>query len=239
MLPWKHLDTATVPGSSSQLHLWQRDQEFSIRVGRAELMNSRVYSSEDSFSELGCARVRDRPGIRLLIGGLGMGYSLRSALNQLRSDAQVVVAELVPQVIAWNRDVFGHLAGHPLRDPRVILHEIDVARLLRESPKQFDLIMLDVDNGPEGLTRKSNDGLYTREGLMTACAALRPRGVLGYWSASPDRVFVRKLKSVGLQVEETTLRAANGRGTKHTIWLATLTASHGPSPRRPKKPQGQ
>jgi spermidine synthase len=223
MIPWKHLDTATVPGSSSQLHLYQRDQEFSIRVDRAELMNSRVYTSEDGFSQLGCERVKDRRGLRVLIGGLGMGYSLRSALNQLRKDARVVVAELVPQVAAWNRELFGHLAGHPLRDRRVTLEVKDVGQLMRESKAGFDLIMLDVDNGPEGLTRKSNDWIYGHEGLVAAREALSPRGVVGYWSSSADRGFVKRLRQVGFDVEELSLRSGvGGRGAKHTIWFGVV-----------------
>jgi len=222
MIPWKHLDSAAVPGSQTVLNLYQRDQEFSIRVDRAELMNSRVYSSEDGFSELGCARVADRPKPRMLIGGLGMGYSLRSALEALPADAEVVVSELVPKVAAWNREHFGHLANHPLRDPRVTLREIDVGRLLRESRQEYDLILLDVDNGPEGLTRKSNDWIYSRAGLLAARAALRARGVLGYWSSGPSQAFVRRMRAAGFDVDEIKLYAVNGRGARHVIWLATV-----------------
>ena len=226
MIPWKLLDTAAVPGSSSQLYLYQRDHEFSIRVGHIELMNSRVYTSEDGFSQLGCERVRDRPGLRVLIGGLGMGYSLRSALNKLRPDARVVVSELVPQVAVWNREWLGHLAGHPLRDPRVTLKVMDVGELLRASKAEFDLIMLDVDNGPEGLTRKTNDWIYGRDGLLAARAALSPRGVVGYWSSSPDRGFVRRLKQVGFDVEEISIRSgAGGKGLRHPVWFAVVRSA--------------
>jgi spermidine synthase len=221
MIPWKLLDTARVPGSQSELRFYQRDKEFSIRVDGFELMNSRVYTSEDGFSELGCARIEGRKKPRVLIGGLGMGYSLRSALDHLPRNAEVVVAELVPQIVTWNRDYIGHLAGHPLRDSRVQLRELDVGQVLRESRGQFDLIMLDVDNGPEGLTRKANDRLYDRQGIATARDALRPEGVLGYWASGPNQAFARRLRESGLDVKETSLRATKGsRGVKHTIWLA-------------------
>ena len=222
MIPWKLLDTACVPGSKTELRLYQRDREFSIRVDGYELMNSRVYtSSEDGFSALGCARMEGRRKPRVLIGGLGMGYSLRTALDNLPKGAEVVVAELVPQVVAWNRDHLGHLARHPLRDSRVRVRESDVGVVLRESRGQFDLIMLDVDNGAEGLTRKANDRLYNRGGIATARDALRPEGVLGYWAAGPDQAFARRLRESGLDVKEISIRAAKAsRGVKHTVWLA-------------------
>lgn len=232
MIPWQHLDTVTVPGSSSELRLYCRDQEFSIRADGIELMNSRAYSSEDGFSELGCARIAGRRRPKVLIGGLGMGYSLRSALNKLPPDAEVVVSELVPRVAQWNRERLGHLAGHPLRDSRVTLREIDVAQLMRAERGAFDLIMLDVDNGPEGLTRRSNDRIYSRAGLLEARAALRPRGVLGFWSSGPDQSFVRRLQQVGFKVEECALRAVNGHGVRHTIWLAVVQSAQREAVRR-------
>lgn len=223
MNPWKLLDTAAVPGDNTELSLYQRDDEYSIRVDGHELMNSRVFSSEDGFSQLGCERIRDRDQARVLIGGLGLGYSLKAALEELPADAEVVVAELVPKVASWNREIFGHLADHPLRDMRVTLREQDVARVLRDSRGSFDLIMLDVDNGPEGLTRKANDWLYSRAGLQAARAALRSDGVLGYWSSGPNQRFVRRLQDVGFEVEESTLRAADGAyGITHTVWFATI-----------------
>jgi spermidine synthase len=162
----------------------------------------------------------------MLIGGLGMGYSLRSALNALPPDAEVVVSELVPEVAVWNRELFGHLADHPLRDPRVVLREVDVARVMREAKQEYDLILLDVDNGPEGLTRQSNDWLYSHPGIMVARAALRPRGVLGYWSSGPDQSFSRRLRGAGLDVQEIPLHAANGcYGVRHVIWLAVVQRS--------------
>src|SRR4051812_41970650 len=165
MIPWRLLDHAPVPNGQGELFLYARDDEFSIRVSGIELMNSRAYSKEDALSALGCARVKDRKRPQVLIGGLGMGYALATALSALDASAEVVIAELVPAVVRWNREVFGHLAGHPLRDPRVTLREEDVGRVLQERPNRYDAILLDVDNGPEGLTRKDNDRLYSHAGL--------------------------------------------------------------------------
>ena len=221
MNPWKLLDSAPVPGSQGELRLYQRDAEFSIRVDRFELMNSRVYASEDALSELGCARVGARTGTRVLIGGLGMGYSLRTALAALGDDAEVVIAELVPAVVQWNREYLGHLADHPLRDPRVTVREQDVARVIREAPAAYDAILLDVDNGPEGLIRKANDWIYARPGLLAARAALRPQGVLGVWSSTPEPAFVQRMRRAEFEVEEVAVRArGKGQGARHTIWLA-------------------
>jgi spermidine synthase len=221
MNPWKLLDSAAVPGSAGELRLYQRDAEFSIRVDRYELMNSRVYASEDALSELGCARVQSRPAVRVLIGGLGMGYSLRTALAGLALDAEVVVAELVPAVVRWNRDFFGHLADHPLRDTRVSVREQDVARVIREAPAAFDAILLDVDNGPDALIRKGNDWIYSRPGLLAARAALRPEGVLGVWSSTPEPAFVQRMRRAEFEVEEVAVRArGKGQGARHTIWLS-------------------
>jgi spermidine synthase len=225
MIPWKLLDTAPVPGTQDSVRLYQRATEFSIRVDRFELMNSRVYASEDALSELGCARIQARPKARVLIGGLGMGYSLRTALHALADDAEVVVSELVPAVVTWNRDVLGHLADHPLRDPRVTIRAEDVARVIREAPAAYDAILLDVDNGPEGLIRKANDWIYGRPGLAAARAALRPEGVLGVWSCSPDRAFAQRLRRGAFEVEEIAVRARGpGQGSRHTIWLAKPAA---------------
>jgi spermidine synthase len=228
MIPWRLLDCAQVPDGEGELRLYARGDEFSIRVGRTELMNSRVYASEDALSEIGCARVRDRARARVLIGGLGMGYSLRTALAALGPDAEVVVAELVPAVVTWNREQLGHLAGHPLRDPRVRLREADVARVIAEQRSAYDAILLDVDNGPDGLTRKGNDRLYGATGLARARDALRPRGVLGVWSQGPDDAFVRRMQRANLEVEQINVTArGHGRGARHTIWLAKTKQARG------------
>jgi spermidine synthase len=222
MNPWIRLATTPIPGSTGQMHLFQRAEEYSIRVERHELMNSRVYASEDALSELGCARIRERPKARVLIGGLGMGYSLRTALACVGPDAEVVVAELVPALVTWNRDVFGHLADHPLRDSRVTVREEDVSKVIADGRRSYDAILLDVDNGPEGLTRKSNDKIYARNGLQSARAALRKGGVFGVWSSSPDRAFVKRLQQAEFEVDEIMVRARGERGgARHTIWLST------------------
>jgi len=234
MIPWEDLESVTVPGSCSELTLHQRGKEFSIRVNGKELMNSRAYCSEDAFSELACAQIQNKPRPRVLIGGLGMGYSLRSALNHLPPEAEIIVAELVPRVVQWNRELFGHLADHPLRDIRVKLRETDVACLLREAHNAYDLILLDVDNSPDALVRSANDWIYSHAGLIAAREALRPGGVLGVWSSSPDNRFVRRLQQVGFDVEESSLRAVTKTsGAWHTIWLAVVRSGrHRLAPRK-------
>lgn len=223
MVPWKLLDRAPVPGNGPELVLYSRGEEFSIRVATTELMNSRVYSREDPLSKIGCARIRDRKKARVLIGGLGMGFSTITALDNLGADAEVVVAELVPGVVKWNREVFGHLAGHPLRDRRTTLREDDVARVIRGSKHGFDAILLDVDNGPDGLTRRNNDWLYSDTGIAYARDAVRANGIVGYWSAASDRAFVKRLKRAQLNVEEIEFGAqGRGRGARTVLWIATL-----------------
>ena len=222
MIPWRLLDRAGVPGGSAELQLHARGEEFSIRVDGQELMNSRVYSKTDALSEIGCARVRDRRRARVLIGGLGMGYALATALAALERDAEVVVSELVPSVVAWNQSWLGHLAGHPLKDPRVTVRQADVGLVLKQSPGAYDAVLLDVDNGPEGLTRRENDRLYAPAGLRVARAALRPQGVLGIWSAGPRAGFARRLQAARFEVEEIPITArGGGRGARHVLWLAT------------------
>ena len=221
MIPWKSLDSARVPGDGTELRLYERGGEFSIRVNGCELMNSRVHGSEDALAEFACARIAGLPSPRVLIGGLGMGYTTAAALHRLGAGSRVVVAELVPAVVAWNRSFLAELAGHPLQDPRVTVREADVALILREERRAYDAILLDVDNGPAGLTRKGNDRLYTEAGLAAAFAALRPAGVLAVWSASPDRAFARRLCRAGFDVDELPVRARGaGGGSRHTIWLA-------------------
>jgi spermidine synthase len=221
MTPWILLDSAAVPGDGGELRLYRRGDEFSIRiVGRGELMNSRVHGSEDALAEHSCARLADRVKPRLLIGGLGMGFTLAAALRHVGDRAQVVVAELVPAVVAWNRGPLGAQAGHPLQDPRVTVREGDVARIIKAEPQAYDAILLDVDNGPEGLTREQNDWLYGMNGLTAAYAALRPQGVLAVWSAGPDRDFMQRLRKLGFEVDEVRVRARGSKGARHVIWFA-------------------
>ncbi len=222
MRPWQLIDSGAIPdGGRLQLH--RRGEEYSILVvGEGELMSTRKHGSEEALAQLACQRLADKASARVLVGGLGMGFTLAAALQQLGPDAEVVVAELVPAVVAWNRQYLGHYAGKPLEDPRTTVHQGDVAQLLRQPGSGFDAIMLDVDNGPEGLTRRDNNWLYTAAGLTATRAALRPGGVLAVWSASPDRQFSERLSRCGFSTETHQVRAHGGgkRGARHTIWLA-------------------
>ena len=210
-----------MPGHGGELRLYRRGDEFSIKVvGRGELMNSRAHGSEDALAEQTCARLVNRISPQLLIGGLGMGFTLAAALRHLGDRAQVVVVELVPAVVAWNRGPLGEPAGYPLEDSRVSVREGDVARVLKLGQQAFDAILLDVDNGPEGLTRSQNDWLYGMDGLNAAYAALRPQGMLAVWSAGPDPDFVQRLHKVGFEVEELRVRAHGSKGARHIIWFA-------------------
>lgn len=221
MNDWEFLASAQAPGGSEVLALYRRHGEFSIRVKDCQLMDSCVYGSEEALAELACARLANRERAYVLIGGLGMGFTAAAALRQLGTGSRVVVAELVPAVVAWNRDFLGHLAGHPLADPRLSVRVADVAQVIREAADTYDAILLDVDNGPEGLTWRGNDWLYAAVGLRAAYAALRPGGVLAVWSAGPHRAFARRLSAVGFTVEEVISRARGRRGGRqHLIWLA-------------------
>jgi spermidine synthase len=222
MSPWKLIDTAAIPGSPSELRLYQRAEDFSIQVDERELMNSRANESEAAFAVLGCERVAGRSRLRVLIGGLGLGFSLRAALDHLPGDAAVDVAELVPAVATWNRERLGHLAEHPLRDRRVQLLETDVARVLQDQRGRYDLVLLDVDNGPDELMRSDNDWLYGATGLAAARGALKSRGVLGIWSHAPSASFEDRLRAAGFQLEQVQLPAAHGcYGIEHTVWFAS------------------
>lgn len=221
MIPWEMLDSAQVPGNGGKLSLYRRGGEFSVRINGCELMNSRVHGSEDALAELACARLSGIPNSRVLIGGLGMGYTLAAALRLLTSGTTVVMAELVPEVVKWNRGPLAELAGHPLNDKRVNIQIIDVGQIIKTKAQAFDAILLDVDNGPEGLARKSNDWLYSSAGLDAAFAALRPAGVLAVWSAVPSTAFSRRLCQTGFKVNEHKARArGSSGGGQHTIWLA-------------------
>ncbi len=219
-IPWEFLDSAQVPGGEGELRLYQREGHFSIRiVGHGELMNTLVHGSEDALAERTCAMLKSTKP-KLLIGGLGMGFTLAAALGRLGDEAWVVVAELIPAVVEWNRGPLGRHAGYPLNDARVEVREMDVARVIKAEKNTYDVILLDVDNGPEGLTRRANDWLYGVNGLNAAYAALRPEGVLAVWSAGPDRVFMQRLRKVGFEVEEVRVRARGSKGARHIIWFA-------------------
>ena len=199
MIPWIELDSAKVPGGREELRLKRRGSEFSIMLGANELMNSRLSGSEEALARLACARIGDRRGATVLIGGLGMGFTLRAALDELALDARVVVAELVPSVVAWARGPMAELFAGSLDDPRVNVREADVADLIASGNGVYDAILLDVDNGPDGLSRSANDRLYDMQGLAAARAALAPGGVLAIWSSHPDRRFRRAAAPIRLR----------------------------------------
>jgi spermidine synthase len=218
VIRWRELDRARSPGGRDEITLHQRGDGLSIRIGGKELMNSRRHGSEAALAVLACERVRHRAGARVLVGGLGMGYTLAAALEVCGRDARVVVLELFPAVVSWNHGVVGELAGHPLRDARVDVRVGDVAEVVRAG-EPFDAILLDVDNGPDGLTQQSNDWLYGAAGLAAARRALRDKGVLAVWSAAPDPAFVRRLARAGFEVETHRVRARPGAGDRHVIYL--------------------
>ena len=222
MIPRILIDTAPIPGGG-ELRLFQRGTEFSIMLGANELMNSRLSGSEQALAHLACETLATRPAPRMLIGGLGMGFTLRAALEVLGPQARIDVAELVPAVIAWARGSMADVFGMSLDDRRVKIIEGDVGAIIRAAPARYDAVLLDVDNGPDGLTREGNDALYTIAGLNAAKAALRDGGVLAVWSSGPDAGFTQRLRRSGFAVQEKSVRAHARGGARHVIWLATKT----------------
>jgi spermidine synthase len=221
LIPWEHLAAAKIPDSEGELRLMRRGTEYSIMTGGTELMNSRLSGSEKSLATLACERIEGRPAPRILIGGLGMGFTLRAALEVLPADAKIVVAELIPQVLDWARGPMAALFGDCLDDPRVTIRLGDVAIPIAESDGAFDAMLLDVDNGPGGLDRAANDGLYGIDGLLTARRALTPGGVLAVWSAAPNDDFFRLLRRSFTVEEKRVSATGTGKGARHVIWLAT------------------
>ncbi len=223
MLPRTLIDSAEIPGGGT-LRLIRRGEEWSITLGANELMNSRLSGSEEALAELALARVAGVAPpvpIRVLIGGLGMGFTLRAALRLLGRDARVTVAELVPAVVEWAQGPMAAVHGDSLDDPRVAVRTADVAALIGEALGAWDAILLDVDNGPDGIVTAGNDRLYDERGLRAARRALRPGGVLAVWSSAPSPAFTRRLGRAGADVEEHIVRAHKGRsGARHTVWLA-------------------
>jgi spermidine synthase len=226
MIPWIHLHTATVPGGGGELRLLRRGNELSIMAGAITLMNSRTSGSETALAEFVCDRLRGRRDCRILIGGYGMGFTLRAALAGLGPDAHILVAELVPAVLEWAQGDMAELTADSFGDPRVSIREADVGDLIASGRASFDAILLDVDNGPDGLSRSANDSLYDLRGLETARKALRPRGLFAIWSAAPNRGFVSRLGQAGFAVEEIKIRANKGRGARNVIWAATNMADN-------------
>ncbi|MBK5265384.1 MAG: spermidine synthase [Alphaproteobacteria bacterium] len=225
MIPRELIGTAQIPGGE-QLRLVSHGRDFMILLDRNELMSTRMRGSEEALATMSCARIADRTKSHLLIGGYGMGFTLRAALAVLPLDASVTLSELVPEIIVWARGPMQELTAGCLDDPRVQIVQDDVAAVIRSSPSMFDAILLDVDNGPDGLVRDANNQLYSERGLQAAKAALRPGGILAIWSAGKDDAFAHRLKNAGFTVNEIAVRArSNGKGAKHVIWFAGLTAT--------------
>jgi len=220
MKPTRLLDTATTPdGGPITLH--EHDGALTIRVGGVELMSTRQHHSEERLAELACAGLRQRGGAAVLIGGLGLGFTLRATLRHVAADATILVAELIPAVIAWNRDPAHRLAADALADPRVDVVAGDVADVLVAGPGRFDAIMLDVDNGASGLTAAGNDRLYTAKGLGAARASLRPRGRLAVWSADDDPRFLERMREAGFAVDAVKARTHPTGGWWNTLYVGT------------------
>lgn len=223
MRHWNKLGQAKIPGADQDLILFEGKDDFFIKLsGGYELMSTRKHASEDALGSLPCQRVKDHSNARILIGGLGMGFTLAAVLKSVGNNAQVTVAELIPEVVDWNRGPLGMRSGMPLNDRRTNIYIGDVAELLRNSHASFDVIALDVDNGPEGLTKRANDWLYSMPGILAAQAALSSGGVLAYWSAESDPTFRNRLFDCGFDVDEKKVFAHGNKGAKHTIWLATI-----------------
>jgi spermidine synthase len=221
LIPWVHLGSARVPDGDGELRLMRRGSEYSIMTGGIELMNSRMSRSEQALATLACDALAGRSAPRVLIGGLGMGFTLRAALEVLPTPARVVVAELVPAVVEWARGPMAEIFGDCLTDPRVALEVCDVGQAIRAADAVYDAILLDVDNGPGGLDREANDSLYAMDGLRAARRALTAQGVLAVWSSAPDEAFSHRLEQAGFDSEAVRVNAhRKGRGARHIIWLA-------------------
>lgn len=221
MTPRILIGTANIPGGD-EMRLFQRGADFMIVLDRNELMSTRMSGSEEALANLTCERLAGRAAPALLIGGYGMGFTLRAALAALGPKAVLTVAELVPEILAWARGPMAELTAACLDDPRVRVRETDVGAIIDAEANGYDAILLDVDNGPDGLTRKANDRLYSMRGLAAARRALKLGGVLAIWSAAPDTAFARRLGDAGFAVEEVSVSArSNGKGARHVIWFAT------------------
>lgn len=234
--PWVLIDTVPLPDGRGDIRLIQRADEFSIMLGTIALMNSRLSGSEEAMASLTWARISDRPHAHMLIGGLGMGFTLRAALAELPSTARITVAELIPAVVTWARGPMASIFGNCLDDPRVEIKINDVRAVIKSARGRYDAILLDVDNGPDGLTVETNDALYSLAGLNAAKAALRPGGILAVWASAPDRAFTERLRRAGFAVAEERVRAnRKSRGSRHVIWLATKPVNRSAPPGQPQK----
>jgi spermidine synthase len=220
MKPRELVAVAAVPGGVGKLQCYCHDGAYSLWLDRTELMSSRVHESEELLADVVLQALGPRPAPRVLVGGLGMGFTLARTLAGVDAGARVDVVELLPEVVDWNREHFGHLAGHPLRDPRVAVTVGDVGATLAASAEAFDAILLDVDNGPEALVHADNARLYAPAGLIVARKALRPGGVLGVWSSAEAPTFAGRLQGCGFTVATHRTRARGHKGPRRTIWTA-------------------
>jgi spermidine synthase len=221
MRPIELLSEIQAP-DGTHVALTRHDREFIILAGGKPLMSSRMHGSEQALAAFGCRHIPPHDAC-VLIGGLGMGFTLRATLDGLPPDATVVVAELIPEVVEWNRGVLGPLANHPLQDARVKIEVGDVGVVIRASRARFHAILLDVDNGPDAFTATGNVALYGDDGLAAARAALRPRGILAVWSAWEDRRFEQRLRYAGFTVKVERVRARLKQGgPRHTIFIGAL-----------------
>lgn len=219
MIPWEKLDKENT-AAGAELALFRRGEEYVIRINGHDLMGSRLHDSEEELATRGCAECATKANARVLVGGLGLGFTLRAALNTLMPTAEVHVAELVPAVVRWNRDVLAHLAGRPLEDPRVTVIEGDVVQTIATAKNSYDAIMLDVDNGPDAFTIDTNASMYGRKGIARIATALRPRGVFSLWSVGGDPKFTERLKQGGFTAKAVQVPARKGTGMRHTLWIA-------------------
>jgi spermidine synthase len=219
---WITIESTTVPASDTELTLSQCNGDFAIRISgeSGDLMNSRRHHSEDALAEFACTRLSAIENAQILVGGLGMGFTLAAVLKTVGVSAEVIVAELVPAVVEWNRGLLGRCAGRPIEDGRTRVHLGDVADLLKQRADKFDAILLDVDNGPEPMTHSDNEWLYSLAGLICIYEKLRPEGIVAIWSAKADQAFTNRLKKTGFNVQLRTVRARPGKGSRHTIFVA-------------------
>jgi spermidine synthase len=219
---WITIESTTVPGSDTELTLSQCNDDFAIRLSGlpGDLMNSRRHHSEDMLAEFACTRLSAIENARVLVGGLGMGFTLAAVLKTVGVSAEVIVAELVPAVVEWNRGLLGRCAGRPIEDGRTRVHLGDVADLIKQRAGKFDAILLDVDNGPDPMTHSDNEWLYSRSALKRIFEKLRPEGIVAIWSASADQAFTNRLRKTGFNVQLRTVRARPGKGSRHKIFVA-------------------
>ncbi len=219
---WITIGSTTIPGSDTELTLSQCNDDFAIRIAGVpgDLMNSRLHHSEDALAEFACTRLSASESAQILVGGLGMGFTLAAVLKAVEVSARVIVAELVPAVVEWNQGPLGKCAGRPIEDDRTHVHLGDVADLLKQPAGKFDAILLDVDNGPEPMTHSDNEWLYSPAGLKRIYEKLQPEGIVTIWSARADQVFTKRLKKTGFKVQLRTVRARPGKGSRYTIFVA-------------------